>query len=353
MILAFATWLDDKLDRFVRDFRPAPDVTRERLKKEWKGDGKHRAALRKALVAMSKRQMETAHRTLVTAVHGKQDGKGKLVVAKPPQRYETPLLLTREEACTSAYMLLDISLAKGDHRAAKYLAEQLAKGRGGLCNGAVQQMVLARAAVKAAKHGAAMKHFEAAAGFDPRDGTVLRMWLRATRKKDGALRAKLARQMIALMPNDVLAPMMLASRSWRLLAPSLGMPPPRSVAGAKGSEKAAAMTKTTATAKIKPAPTKLDPTRAKAWLADLALGHKRLEEVVPTRRVSVLYEARLAVANKRLKWALPIYREAARRSETAQERAEAWCELAVAAKVAKAKDDLGEATRRCAAAKSK
>ena len=84
----------------------------------------------------------------------------------------------------------------------------------------------------------------------------------------------------------------------------------------------------------------------------MELAAKRLEEVIPTRRPSVLYEARVAVAQKRLKWSLPIYREAARRSDTAKLRAEVWCELVVVAKKAGAKDDAAEATRRCDAART-
>ena len=63
----------------------------------------------------------------------------------------------------------------------------------------------------------------------------------------------------------------------------------------------------------------------------------------------MLYEARLAVARGKPGLALPIYREAAARSETGSERAEVWCELAWAAARTKATTDRAEAQRRCKA----
>ena len=364
---AFAAWLDDQLDRYDRDFRPAPEVLKVRLAKEWKGDGRHREGLRKALLLMDKADLGGARQTLQRAVMGRQDGKGKLVVPPLDKRYVDPVLLTTEEGCAAAYLLMDLALAHRDRREAVYLAQQLSKGRDGLCDGVVQRLIQAKVAHKEGRHDEAKQHFEKAHERDPRDGSVLAMWLRATRKKERALRIELARKMIALMPNDTLGPLMLATQSWRDLAADLGLPAPAAIGdkvdGPKTAGGPANPLKTAlravgqkvqqANAAASPLPKKkLDAATKKQRIGDLKLAARRLEEVVPTRRASVLYEARLAVAQGRLKWALPIYRDAAGRAASEAQRAEVWCELAVVAERAAAKDDAAEAKRRCAAARA-
>ena len=77
-----------------------------------------------------------------------------------------------------------------------------------------------------------------------------------------------------------------------------------------------------------------------------------LMETDPSGRLAVLFEARRLQAEGQLAPAILPYRLAAERAGTSKDRAEAWCELAELAAKTSAKDDAGEAKRRCDAEKT-
>jgi len=368
---AFQAWLATYLKRFDNDFRPTNDTIRHLLKTKWKKSNRLTEALRRALSKLKKGDAGAAFRDLVLAGFSKLDANKKRIVPPPRDRKVSPDMPRGRQACALFYLTMELSLANGDRHLAAVAAEALVGEKGGICDGVVQRLVLARKARMEGKPKLAVQHFEKAHSIDPRDGSVLSMWLKSTPAKDAKKRAEIAEKLLEIGPNSVLAPLLLAKTTWKKLAADLGMPAPRDrhrkpekARSSKAKNPFAMKPAAAAKAGTSPAPTKqakasktavggLSTDERARLTKALKRAAQRLEEVIPTRRASVLYEARAAVVSKRYKWALPIYRETARRSESASERAEAWCELKWVADKAKAKDDAAEAGRRCAAENAK
>ena len=339
----FAAWLAKELRRFELDFRPTPAQVKARLAGEWKASNPDREALRAAMPLLAKGEVEQARRSLES-----------VIVARPARRPNTeavvsaghaadPPFVTAEQ-CTAGFFLMELAVAERNWPAAAPYAKRLVAAPAGRCDGVRQRVVLARAVTdQAAFATMALPHLERAHAIDPRDPALLGMWLKMLAgQHDPDSQRSVARKLIALDPNGVNAPALLAELAWRELAPVHGVTaaatPPTSAKDRKAVRKPAA----------KPAAA-LDAARKAQLLADLALAANALEEAAPLTMPTVLFEARLAVARGRPAMALPIYRLAAERAEGAKARQTVWCELAEVATAAKATADQAEAQRRCQA----
>lgn len=361
----FFAWLGKRLARFDKDFRPTPESVARRLKTEWKTPTPAREALARALAALREGHPRVAREALEQALAPPRRGLDAVAGAPLPQgtavspaagpapasgasaadqggdsAYTTP------EQCAAGFFLMELGVAERNWPQAAQFARRLVEAADGACDGVQQRLVLARA-VHDPKELAtlALPHIQRALAIDARDPAPLAMWLDAAIKQgDLAAQRQAARQLVALDPNSTRAPELLARVAWTELAADLGLPAP----GATGS---AAQPAPGANSAKTPSPKAggLAPAVKAALVADLQRGATALEEVDPTGRAAVLFEARLAVAQGQPKMALPVYREAARRSEGDAARAECWCELAVVAARANAADDKAEAERRCKA----
>ena len=379
---AFAAWLGEHLARFKNDFRPSIETIKKHLGSDWQGTDVATVALGEAIALLDKGQLKDAYRALRTgAYEAKKPGAGTEGVPPTPlPPTDAPDKLnpaTTQQMCAVQYTLMDIELSGGGRKQAAAIAKHLVAVPNGRCDGVVQRLLLARVAKDAGDEKAMVGHFERALTLDPRDASVLSMWLKATAKTDTARQRELARKIIELDPNDVGAPVLLAKLAWAALAAEKGIPqladkpddePESSATTANASPKplrlrtapgreplvraAKPAARSPSAAQPVAKAVKLDDKVRGGWQKDLERAAQRLEEVVPTRLASVLFEARVAVVQGQLKAALPIYREAARRAKTARTRQMSWCELAWVAQKAAAKDDAAEATRRCAAARA-
>lgn len=337
----FAAWLANDLRRFELDFRPTPAQVRARLASEWKAPTPDREALRAAIPLLAKGKVEQARSSLEA-----------VIISRPAIRpHADPVVaaghgadapFATAEQCTAGFLLMELAVAGSNWPAAAPYAKRLIAAPAGRCDGVRQRVVLARSLKDSGDIAAtALPHLERAHAIDPRDPVVLGMWLKMlTEQQDADAQRGVARKLVALDPNGVNAPRLLAALAWRELAPLHGItaesPAPSAKTGRKVPRSPAA----------KAAP---DAARKIQLLADLTLAANALEEADPMALSTALFEARLAVARDRPAMALPVYRLAAERAEGAKARGEVWCELAVVATAAKASADQAEAERRCKA----
>ncbi len=340
----FKAWLGKKLARFERDFRPTIKQVKSRLAGEWKTPNAARKALRAALPLLAKGRTDMAHRTLESVLIQRPTKRATNSSAPPAARAVDPPFTTLEQ-CTAGFLLMELSVADRNWPQAAPYARRLVKALDGRCDGVRQRVVLARSVRdKEVFAKQALLHLKAAHNIDPRDPTLLSMWLKMLVKQgDEDAQMAIARKLVALDPNGIAAPRLLAELAWKELAPSVGIVVVRT-SSAKTRKALRKSAKKPARAKGP-----LDPARKARLLADLGLGATALEETAPLTMASVLFEARLAVARGRPAMALPIYRLAAERAKGDKGRELVWCELARVAARAKATDEQVEADRRCKA----
>lgn len=340
----FAAWLTKKLARFERDFRPTPAQVKARLAGEWKASNPARKALGKAMPLLAKGRRMQARRALESVLINRHRKRPDAAAVAPGGRAADPTFITLEQ-CTAGYFLMELAVSDGNWPQAAPFARRLVTSLGGRCDGVRQRVVLARAVTDPGAFAKeAMPHLEKAWKIDSRDPALLGMWLKMLDKvgdTDG--QRSVARKLIALDPNGVSAPLLLANLAWQELAPTLGLAETASSAASRKKLRK----KASAKSKKKKGPP--DAARKAALLADLSLAANALEESAPLTRAAVLFEARLAVARGKPAMALPVYRLAAERAKGDAARKTAWCELAKVATKAKATADQAEADRRCKA----
>lgn len=360
----FAAWLGKELKRFDRDFQPTPaQIGRLVAQKLPATASAETAAAHKALSSWKRAFDAGDNAGAFGAVRGVEPKAG----AAPPGVLQ----------CSAWYLAMEASTARGASKKAAAFAEAMIAASDGTCDGVAQRIAAARPlATDAETRGKAEAHLDAALAIDPRNATLLATRLVLARKSgslDAAGQRAMLRRLVELAPNDVSAAERLAKLAWSELAPAVQLDgiPLKATAGAAadaatppstaeapalpaaGSAPAPALPGTapaaTPTVAEKTAP--LTASQRAALVRDLRFAQQQLEETAPAGRLSVLYEARVAVAEGRARAALPLYRLAADRGSRARHRAEAWCELERVATRAAAKDDAAEAARRCGVAR--
>ena len=277
----------------------------------------HRARLERAVAALAAGRGPPAWEALAAGVTQAGD------VAKLSDA-------DRLDVCRLRFFWMQLASAKGDATVAREQAEALVATPG--CDGVATRMVLFGLLKKAGAAGGAVGHLTAAWRLDPTDPGLAQAWVEVV-----GLAARTDASPATLAWRGALAPDGSAAALRRPLREALAIEP-------NDSRPALLLAQLAWAAWSGPAP--LDRGAART---DLMAAARALEESDPAGRASVLYEARSQVASGADSRALVPYRLAAERAAAASERAEAWCELAAAAGRAGARDEEGEARRRCEA----
>lgn len=347
----FAAWLEVKLGRFAKDYRPSPrqiaakvaaasppkgqlppedaeesdddppdDAPQAPAAKPPAAAGDHRQALLAGMRALQRGQLGPAKAALarVTGLQG----------ASAQEAWW--------EICAAHSLLLEVSVKSGDKAASKLHAQTLIDQPAGRCDGVRQRTVL-MALAKAEKQPAqAVAHLRALLSIDEKASVGAAMglefaalawsavkspgqepaasWLVALAPQGEAQLRDQVRVWAASQEHDTDGPELLgklAWAAWSQAAPAAG--------------------------------TAQDLQRAWLWM----------EERHPAGRLSPLLEARALVAAGKPAAALAPYRLAADRAGQPSERAEAWCEAELAARAAHLPADQAEAERRCTADRPK
>lgn len=343
----FAVWLQAKLLRFAKDFRPTPKqisatvaaaTTQKGPAIPEDSDETDEGNEPDVAAAAATKPPATAtdyRQALLAGLRALQ--RGQLKAAKAVLAQVTGLQgpVAQEawwEICAAHSLLLEAAVKGGDKAASKLHAQTLVDQPAGRCDGVRQRAVLLSLA-KAEKQptqavtqlrallridekappGAAMG-LELAAlawpalarpGQEPAAG-----WLAALAPGGESELRDLVRLWAAAQEHDTDGPELLGKLAWA--AWSLKVPAPGAAQ---------------------------DLERAWQWA----------EERDPAGRHSPLLEARALVALGKPAAALAPYRLAAERAKQPSERAEAWCEAELAARAAHLAADEAEAGRRCAA----
>ncbi len=348
----FAIWLTQKLARFDHDFRPylpglvkelvtdklAPtpqpeDDAEESEQTVESADAAGDVTPQTDTVRPLKGQLTLA----VTALHTGQGRKAlqtlqaelkagpKLDLSKPQNQLDL---------CTLRGLLMDALSAAGDRPGAAEQAQALVDVPNGQCDGVRQRAVLAMAHKPGSDPLDIVTNLAVASRLDPGDGSIAALWVDAAERAHAAL----------VEGGEA------AKKPWVLVVAPQG-------------QRAEARARIRVAVELDTNEPKFAASLAKlAWLdwqagqkdalEDLKLGATALMETDPSGRLAVLYEARLLQAEGQAVPAILPYRLAAERAGTSKDRAEAWCELAEMAARTPAKDDAGEAKRRCDAEKT-
>ena len=344
----FAAWLEVKLQRFAKDFRPsyqqiaakvagpgrAPpppedsDDEPEALEgtpgevaaKVPTAAGDHRQALLAGMRALRRGQL----------------GLAKAALAQLIGLQGVPAQEAWWEICAAHSLLLEASVKSGDKAASKLHAQTLVDQPAARCDGVRQRMVLLALAKAEKQPLQAVAHLRALLRIDEKASAGAAMglefatmawpavakpglepaasWLTALAPRGEADLRDQVRVWAASQEHDTDGPELLGKLAWAAWS---------------------------------------QPVPAPAAAQDLQLAWLWMEERHPAGRLSPLMEGRAMVAAGKPAAALAPYRLAAERASQPRERAEAWCEAELAARAAHLPADQAEAERRCAADRPK
>ncbi len=346
----FAAWLEVKLGRFAKDFKPSYQQIAERSAAQpakpgqqdpdEAGDSPQDEDGDAAAAATSKAPVTSDYRqALLAGLRALQRGKlgpAKAALAQVTGLQGAAAMEGWWEVCAAHSLLLEVAVKSGDKAASKLHAQTLVDQPAARCDGVRQRTVLLALAKAEKQPAQAVAQLRALLRIDDRSTAGAAMglefaalawpavqqpgqepaasWLTALAPGGEAELRDQVRNWAAAQEHDSDGPELLGKLAWA--AWSLKVP----AAGAAQ-----------------------DLERAWLWM----------EERHPAGRLSPLLEGRALVASGKPAAALAPYRLAAERASQPGERAEAWCEAALAARAARLPAEQAEAERRCAADRPK